>query len=74
MLMWLCSSLNTPPCYSLKLPITVFEDHYSCVLFGYEYSSQLFQKQFTKEAVNETRAYTKFACIEQKLKSKETNA
>jgi len=73
-LMWLCSTINSPPCYQINTPITTFDDHYSCVSFGYTYSKELFTTKFNKEEINRLGLYTRFACTKQKTLEKEINA
>ena len=73
-LMWLCSTINSPPCYQINTPITTFDDHYSCVSFGYSHSAKLFTTKFKKEEINRLGLYTRFACRKQKTLEKETNA
>ena len=74
MLMWLCSTINSPPFYQINTPITTFEDHYSCVSFGYSHSVELFTTKFNKEEINRLGLYTRFACTKQKTSKKEINA
>ena len=73
-LMWLCSAVNSPPCFQINTPITTFDDHYSCVSFGYSHSVELIKTKFKKEDINKLRLYTKFACQEQKLPKKDIDA
>ena len=74
MLLWLCSTINSPPCFQIKTPITTFDDHYSCVSFGYSHSAELFTTQFNKEEINKLGLYTRFSCRKQKTSKKEINA
>ena len=46
MLMWLCSTVNSPPCLQINTPITTFDDYYSCASFGYIHSVELITKKF----------------------------
>lgn len=73
MLMWLCSTVNSPPCFQINTPITTFDNHYSCVSFGYSHSAKLMTK-FKIEDVNRMGLYTRFACTKQTFSKKETNA
>ena len=73
-LMWLCSTVNSPPCFQINTPITTFDDHYSCVSFGYSHSAELFTTKFNKEEINRLGLYTRFACTKQKTLEKEINA
>ena len=73
MLMWLCSTVNTPPCFEIKIPKKVFDDHYSCVSFGYSHSMEVITK-LKIEDVNRMGLYTRFACIKETISKKETNA
>ena len=74
MLMWLCSTVNSPPCFLITTPEKVFDDYYSCASFGYTHSVKLITKKFKKEDVNRLGLYTKFACTKQKTLEKKTNA
>ena len=74
MLMWLCSTINSPPCFQITTPEKVFDDHYSCVSFGYSHSAELFTTKFNKEEINRLGLYTRFACRKQTLPKKEINA
>ena len=74
MLMWLCSTVNSPPCFQITTPEKVFDDHYSCVSFGYSHSAELFTTKFNKEEINRLGLYTRFACRKQKTSKKEINA
>ena len=74
MLMWLCSTVNSPPCFQITTPEKVFDDHYSCVSFGYSYSKELIDTKFNKEEINRLGLYTRFACKKQTLLKKEINA
>jgi hypothetical protein len=74
MLMWLCSTVNSPPCFQITTPEKVFDDHYSCVSFGYSHSVELIGTKFKKEEINRLGLYTRFACKKQTLPKKETNA
>ena len=72
-LMWLCSTINSPPCYQINTPITTFDDHYSCVSFGYSHSATLITK-LKIEDVNRMGLYTRFACKKENIIKKEINA
>ena len=74
MLMWLCSTVNSPPCFQITTPEKVFDDHYSCVSFGYSHSAKLITTKFNKEEINRLGLYTRFACTKQKTSKKEINA
>ena len=73
-LMWLCSTVNSPPCFQITTPEKVFDDHYSCVSFGYSHSVELIDTKFNKEEINRLGLYTRFACTKQKTLEKEINA
>jgi hypothetical protein len=72
-LMWLCSTVNSPPCFQINTPITTFDDHYSCVSFGYSHSATLITK-LKIEDVNRMGLYTRFACKKENIIKKEINA
>ena len=71
--MWLCSTVNSPPCFQINTPITTFDDHYSCVSFGYSHSATLITK-LKIEDVNRMGLYTRFACKKENIIKKEINA
>jgi len=73
-LMWLCSAVNSPPCFQIQTPTAVFDDHYSCVSFGYLHSVELIGTKFKKEDINRLRLYTRFACQGKKLSKKDIDA
>ena len=73
-LMWWCSTVNSPPCLQINTPITTFDYHYYCVSFGYSHSAKLFATKFNKEEINRLGLYTRFACRKQTLPKKEINA
>ena len=73
-LMWLCSTVNSPPCFQITTPEKVFDDHYSCVSFGYSHSVELIDTKFNKEEINRLGLYTRFACRKENIIKKETNA
>ena len=73
-LMWLCSTVNSPPCFQITTPEKVFDDHYSCVSFGYSHSIELIGTKFNKEEINRLGLYTRFACRKENIIKKETNA
>ena len=73
-LMWLCSTVNSPPCFQITTPEKVFDDHYSCVSFGYSYSKELIGTKFNKEEINRLGLYTRFACRKENIIKKEINA
>ena len=73
-LMWLCSAVNSPTCFQITTPEKVFDDHYSCVSFGYSHSVELFITKFNKEEINRLGLYTRFACKKENIIKKETNA
>ena len=73
MLMWLCSTINSPPCFQITTPKKIFDDHYSCVSFGYSYSIELINK-LKIEDVNRLGLYTRFACKKENIIKEESNA
>ena len=73
-LMWLCSTVNSPPCFQINTPEKVFDDHYSCVSFGYSHSVELIDIKFNKEEINRLGLHTRFACKKENIIKKEINA
>ena len=73
-LMWLCSTVNSPPCFQIITPEKVFDDHYSCVSFGYSHSVELIGTKFNKEKINRLGLYTRFACTKDNIIKKENDA
>ena len=65
LIMYLCSGIPGNNCVSWSIPQKIFNDHYDCMVYGYDYSLNLIAR-FDRAWVNKTRAYTKFTCkIEQ---------
>ena len=71
LVMWLCSALPGNDCKLIEPEFIHFKDYYGCSTYGYEYSTELVTN-FSKEFVNEYRAYIKFACMEQSEYKQET--
>jgi hypothetical protein len=65
LIMYLCSGIPGNRCGTIPTPKVLFNDHYDCMVYGYDYSLDLI-KAFDRDWVNEKRAFTKFTCkIEQ---------
>jgi len=66
LIMWLCSGVPGNECKVVPTPTILFEDHYECSLYGYEYAHTLFLN-FSREFVNEHGAYVKFTCTPKEI-------
>ena len=65
LIMWLCSGIPGNKCGVIPTPKVMFNDHYDCMVYAYDYSLDLLAK-FGRDWVNEKRAFTRFTCkIEQ---------
>ncbi len=71
LLMWLCSAIPGNDCKPIEPEFIYFKDYHECSLYGYEYSTELVTN-FSKEFVNEYKAYTKFVCMEKSEYKQET--
>ena len=59
--MYLCSNIPGNNCWTIPTPKVMFNDHYDCMVYAYNYSFNLLAS-FGREWVNEKRAFTKFTC------------
>jgi len=66
--LWLCSTVPGTDCKVVPTQIMTFEDHYSCIVYGYDYSYKLITG-YNKEWVNSMGAYTKFTCEPKEISS-----
>ena len=65
LIMWLCSDIPGNNCGVIPTPKVMFNDHYGCMIYAYDYSLNLIAG-FDRKWVNEKRVFTKFTCkIEQ---------
>ena len=61
LIMYLCSGIPGNKCGIIPTAKVVFNDHYGCMIYGYDYSLNLIAK-FGRDWVNDKRAFTKFTC------------
>ena len=61
LIMYLCSTVSGNLCGIVPTPKVMFNDHYSCMLYAYDYSFNLLSA-FDRDWVNEMGAFTKFNC------------
>ena len=59
--MWLCSSIPGNQCKAIPTPKIMFNNHYDCVVYAYDYSLNLITG-LDRKWVNKMRAHTKFNC------------
>tara|TARA_R100001244_G_scaffold4686_1_gene5962 strand:- start:304 stop:522 length:219 start_codon:yes stop_codon:yes gene_type:complete len=61
LIMYLCSNIPGNKCGIIPTPKVMFNDHYGCMIYAYDYSLNLIAK-FGRDWVNEKRVFTKFTC------------
>ena len=61
LIMYLCSSIVGNNCVSWTVPQKIFNDHYDCMIYAYDYTTDLLSK-FERKWVNEMGAFTRFTC------------
>ena len=61
LLMVLCSGVAQNECKVIPTKEKLFDDYYSCIVYGYEYSHKL-MASLDPEWTNSMEAYTKFSC------------
>ena len=61
LIMYLCSGIPGNKCGTVPTPQVVFNDHYDCMVYAYDYSLDLISK-FERKWFNEMGAYIKFTC------------
>ena len=66
LIMYLCSSVPGNKCGIIPTPKIMFNDHYNCILYAYDYSLNLIAV-FDKNWVNEMGTHTKFTCIKEQI-------
>jgi len=64
LVMLLCSNVSANSCKPFKPEFIQFEEYHQCARYGYNYSSEL-MKNFSKEFIDEYKAYLIFSCKEQ---------
>ena len=63
MVMFICSYVEGNECRPIQPLITYFNTYSECVIYGYEYSTNILKK-FDSKFINTYRVYTVFKCKE----------
>ena len=66
LLMVLCSGVAQNECKVISTTEKLFDDYYSCIVYGYSYSHRIIT-EFDPEWVNSMEVYTKFSCKPQSI-------
>ena len=61
--MIICSGIPGNKCKPIPTPIYEFEKYHECIIYGYDYSSQLL-KTFNTKSIDEFEMFTAFDCKE----------
>ena len=61
--MIICSGIPGNKCKPIPTPIYEFEKYHECIIYGYDYSSQLL-KTFDTKSIDEFEMFTAFDCKE----------
>ena len=61
--MIICSGIPGNKCKPIPTPIYEFEKYHECILYGYDYSSELL-RTFDPKSVDEFEMFTAFDCKE----------
>jgi len=61
LIMIICSGIPGNECRPIPTPITEFEEYHECIIYGYDYSSELL-KTFDPKTINEFEMFTAFDC------------
>ena len=61
LIMYLCSTITSNRCVVIPTPTVLFNDHYSCMVYAYDYSLNLIAG-FDRAWVNKMGTHTKFTC------------
>tara|TARA_R110000751_G_scaffold121805_1_gene222360 strand:+ start:656 stop:853 length:198 start_codon:yes stop_codon:yes gene_type:complete len=64
--MYLCSGVPGNKCGVIPTPTVMFNDHYDCMVYAYNYSLDLIPR-FGREWFNEKIVYTKFSCVPEQI-------
>ena len=64
LLMIVCSGIPGNECKPIPTPINEFDKYHQCIIYGYDYSSELL-KTFDTKSVDEYEMFTAFDCKEQ---------
>jgi len=63
LLMIMCSGVPGNKCKPISTPIYEFEKYHECIIYGYDYSSELL-RTFDPKTVDEYEMFTAFDCKE----------
>ena len=63
LVMIICSGIPGNKCKPIPTPIYEFEKYHECIIYGYDYSSQLL-KTFNTKSIDEFEMFTAFDCKE----------
>ena len=61
LLMIMCSGILGNECKPIPTPINEFDKYHQCIIYGYDYSSELL-KTFDTKSVDEYEMFTAFDC------------
>ena len=61
LLMIMCSGIPGNECNPIPTPINEFDKYHKCIIYGYDYSSELL-KTFDTKSVDEYEMFTAFDC------------
>ena len=61
LLMIMCSGIPGNDCKPIPTPINEFDKYHKCIIYGYDYSSELL-KTFDTKSVDEYEMFTAFDC------------
>ena len=64
LLMIMCSGIPGNDCKPIPTPINEFDKYHKCIIYGYDYSSELL-KTFDTKSVDEYEMFTAFDCKKQ---------
>ena len=64
LLMIVCSGIPGNECKPIPTPINEFDKYHQCIIYGYDYSSELL-KTFDTKSVDEYEMFSAFDCKEQ---------
>ena len=62
--MIMCSGIPGNDCKPIPTPINEFDKYHKCIIYGYDYSSELL-KTFDTKSVDEYEMFTAFDCKKQ---------
>jgi hypothetical protein len=63
LLMVVCSGIPGNECNPIPTPIYEFKEYHECIIYGYDYSSQML-KSLNPMTINEFEMFTAFDCKE----------